>query len=460
MEWQGVIKEIGPYLYISDEFPHGVSVNLKERKRSDDIDPETDEEVIVAGWVQTIRKKGKIAFILLRDRGGVVQVTALKNEMGEEDYGRLTKVQRESVIAVRGKVQKSEYVKRGFEILPIEWELLNEADAPLPMGVVDKVNVELDTRLDNRFMDLRREEVMAIFALKSTMLSAIRNNLEEKGFLEVQTPKILKAGAEGGATLFKLDYFGENAYLAQSPQLFKQILMSTGLERVYEIAPAFRAELSDTTRHLSEFTSLDFEMSFIESQDDVMDAVEEMLDSAIKAAIEDGEKYLEILGIELKAPKRPYPRISFEEAKKMLAEKGKQVENDLDTEGEKILGEIMAEKGYDAYFVVEYPEEEKPFYIMEKDGTPWSYSFDLEFRGQELASGGQREHRPDVLEERMRKKGLDPSDFEFYLKAFKYGMPPHGGVGIGVERLIQKALRLENVRETTIFPRDRFRLVP
>ncbi len=435
-------------------------MNLRDRKRSDEINPDVDEEVTVAGWVQTIRKKGKIAFILLRDKGGVVQVTALKNEMGEEEYNRLTKVQRESVIAVKGNVQKSEYVKKGFEILPVEWELLNEADAPLPMGVVDKVNVELDTRLDNRFMDLRREEVKAIFELKAIMLSAIRKNLEKKGFTEVQTPKILKAGAEGGATLFKLDYFGENAYLAQSPQLFKQILMSTGLERVYEIAPAFRAELSDTTRHLSEFTSLDFEMSFIQSQDDVMDAVEEMLDSAIKAAIENGKSQLELLGIELKAPKRPYPHITFEDAKAMLLKKGKKIENDLDTEGEKILGDIMSEKGFDAYFVVEYPEEEKPFYIMEKDGTPWSYSFDLEYKGQELASGGQREHRPERLKERMKKKGLNPEDFEFYLKAFRYGMPPHGGIGLGIERLIEKALCLGNVRETTIFPRDRFRLVP
>ena len=435
-------------------------MNLRDRKRSDEINPDVDEEVTVAGWVQTIRKKGKIAFILLRDKGGVIQVTALKNEMGEEEYNRLTKVQRESVIAVKGNVQKSEYVKKGFEILPVEWELLNEADAPLPMGVVDKVNVELDTRLDNRFMDLRREEVKAIFELKAIMLSAIRKNLEKKGFTEVQTPKILKAGAEGGATLFKLDYFGENAYLAQSPQLFKQILMSTGLERVYEIAPAFRAELSDTTRHLSEFTSLDFEMSFIQSQDDVMDAVEEMLDSAIKAAIENGKSQLELLGIELKAPKRPCPHITFEDAKAMLLKKGKKIENDLDTEGEKILGDIMSEKGFDAYFVVEYPEEEKPFYIMEKDGTPWSYSFDLEYKGQELASGGQREHRPERLKERMKKKGLNPEDFEFYLKAFRYGMPPHGGIGLGIERLIEKALCLGNVRETTIFPRDRFRLVP
>ncbi len=435
-------------------------MNLRDRKRSSEIDPDVDSEVIVAGWVQTIRKKGKIAFILLRDRAGIVQITAMKNEMGEESYNALTKVQRESVLAVRGKVQKSEYVKRGFEILPEEWAVLNGADAPLPMGVVDKVNVELDTRLDNRFLDLRREEVLSVFALKSMMLSAIRSSLEGSGFVEVQTPKILKSGAEGGATLFQLDYFGEKAYLAQSPQLFKQILMSSGLERVYEIAPAFRAELSDTTRHLSEFTSLDFELSFIKSQDDVMDVVEDMLDTAIKAAMENGQHQLKTLGIDLKAPKRPYPRITFEEAKAMLEERGKKVEDDLDTEGEKILGNIMEEKVYDAYFVVEYPEAEKPFYIMEKNGTPWSYSFDLEFRGQELASGGQREHRPDVLEERMRKKGLNPADFEFYLKAFRYGMPPHGGVGIGVERLVQKALGLDNVREATLFPRDRFRLVP
>lgn len=445
--------------YIMPEFPHGVPMNLRERKLSDEIDPDVDEEVTVAGWVQTIRKKGKIAFILLRDKGGTLQITAMKNEMGEE-YSRITKVQRESVIAVKGRVQKSEYVKKGFEILPEEWELLSEADAPLPMGVVDKVNIELDTRLDNRFMDLRREEIKSIFEIKAMMLAAIRRTLDERGFTEVQTPKILRAGAEGGATLFKLDYFGKKAYLAQSPQLFKQILMATGLERVYEIAPAFRAELSDTTRHLSEFTSLDFEMSFIESQEDVMAVAEEMLDRAIKAVLDEGKNHLNTMDVELSPPKRPYPRLSFEEVKELLAERGKHLENDVDTEGEKILGEIMAEKGYEAYFIVEYPEEEKPFYIMEKDGTPWSYSFDLEYRGQELASGGQREHRVDRLEKRMIKKGLNPKDFEFYLKAFRYGMPPHGGIGLGIERLIEKALNLENVRETTIFPRDRYRLLP
>ncbi len=426
---------------------------------SDAIGPEDHgSTVTVAGWIQDIRNLGGVAFVILRDRAGVIQVTLVKKEM--EFFKEVATLPRESVAEFTGTVQKNDRVKAGFEILPSSWKLLARAETPLPMGIVDKVNVELDTRLDNRFLDLRREEVLSIFVLKSIMLSSVRETLEKNGFIEVQTPKILKAGAEGGATLFKLDYFGEEAYLAQSPQLFKQILMATGLKRIYEIAPAFRAELSDTTRHLSEFTSLDFEMAFIKSQEDVMSAVEEMLDSAVKAAMEHGRRQLEILGLELKAPKRPYPRITFEDAKEMLAGKGKQVENDLDTEGEKILGDIMAEKGYDAYFVVEYPEAEKPFYIMQKDGTPWSYSFDLEFRGQELASGGQREHRPDILMERMEKKGLNPGDFDFYLKAFRYGMPPHGGVGIGVERMVQKALDLDNVRETTIFPRDRFRLVP
>jgi len=233
-------------------------------------------------------------------------------------------------------------------------------------------------------------------------------------------------------------------------------MMSSGLDRVYEIAPAFRAEPSATTRHLSEFTSIDFEIGYINSMDDVLKFLEEMVSHSVKYVITNGKNELDTIGVNIKVPKTPFKRVTFAEAKKMLAKEGKEVGNDLDTEGEKMLGKLVNE---DFYYIVDYPSEEKPFYIMEKDDE-YSYSFDLEFRGQELSSGGQREHRYDKLVSRMKEKGLNPDEFHFYLNAFKYGMPPHGGMGLGLERFVQKLLDLGNVRETVLFPRDQIRLEP
>ena len=281
-------------------------------------------------------------------------------------------------------------------------------------------------------------------------------------FVEVFSPKIVASGAEGGATLFKLDYFGKPAYLAQSPQLYKQMIMSTGLDRVFEIGPAFRAEPSDTVRHVSEFISFDGEMAYIDSMNDVLQMLEGCIQHVIKGVAETSSAQLEILGTEVKVPKAPYPIIEYKDAVEIVTKEGMEISlgDDLGTEGEKILGSVMEEKGYEMYWIVEYPEEAKPFYIMEKEGTPYSYSFDLDYKGQEISSGGQREHRYNVLVDRISKKGLNPDDFNFYLDAFKYGMPPHGGWGIGVERLVQKMLSLPNVREAILFPRDRVRLVP
>ncbi|NLX47609.1 MAG: aspartate--tRNA(Asn) ligase [Euryarchaeota archaeon] len=423
---------------------------------------EYDKEVTVEGWAQEVRNLGGISFLILRDRYGLVQVTAPKKKIDPEVMQSITSLSRESVVRVTGTVRQSAQVKAGYEIIPSSVSVTSAARTPLPMGVVDKVDVEMETRFNNRYMDLRKPEVRAVFEIKSLTMRLIDEYLADNGFVEVFTPKLVASGAEGGSTLFKVDYFGKQAYLAQSPQLYKQMLMSTGLDRVFEIGPAFRAEPSDTVRHVSEFISFDGEMAHIDSQSDVMAMIEGCTQFVISEVKERGGWALQALGCDISVPKAPYPLVSYEKAVEMVQGAGYSIElgEDLGTEGEKMLGELMAQDGHDMYWIVEYPEEAKPFYIMEKDGTPYSFSFDLDYKGQEISSGGQREHRYDRLVQRMERKGLDPGSFEFYLNAFAYGMPSHGGWGLGVERLVQKMLGLGNVRETILFPRDRNRLVP
>lgn len=423
---------------------------------------EYDKEVTVEGWAQEVRNLGGISFLILRDRHGVVQITAPKKKITPEVMQTIASLSRESVVRVTGTVKASAQVKSGYEIIPSVVVVKSSALTPLPMGVVDKVDVEMETRFNHRYMDLRKPEVRAVFEIKSLTMRLIDEYMADNGFAEVFTPKLVASGAEGGSTLFKVDYFGKVAYLAQSPQLYKQMLMSTGLDRVFEIGPAFRAEPSDTARHVSEFISFDGEMAHIDSQTDVMAMIEGCTNFVISEVKERAGRSLEVLGTEVVIPKTPYPVVAYEKAIAMVQAAGFKIElgEDLGTEGEKLLGDIMVQDGHEMYWIAEYPEEAKPFYIMEKEGTPYSYSFDLDYKGQEISSGGQREHRYDHLVQRMEKKGLDPKSFEFYLNAFAYGMPSHGGWGLGVERMVQKMLGLSNIRETILFPRDRNRLVP
>ncbi|MGI5964608.1 MAG: aspartate--tRNA(Asn) ligase [Candidatus Methanomethylophilaceae archaeon] len=421
-----------------------------------------DGSVTVSGWVQDVRNLGGISFLILRDRFGTVQITMPKKKTEPGLFAMLTTVSRESAVRITGDVKESSQTESGIEIIPTSAEIISEAETPLPLGVIDKVNAEIDTRLNHRFMDLRKPEVRAVFELKSLMYRIITEVCCEYGFTQVATPKINSSGAEGGATLFKVDYFGREAYLAQSPQLYKQMLMSSGLDRVFEISPAFRAEHSNTNRHVTEFVSFDGEISWIDSQEDVMNMLETIINRVLSGISERGKKQLSVLGKTVNVPAVPYPRITYSECLDIVRKNGLALKDgdDLGTEGEKIIGDYMSSKGYELYFICEYPEEAKPFYIMEKDGTPFSYSFDLDYKGQEISSGGQREHRIGRLTERMEKKGLDPKDFEFYLEAFRFGMPPHGGWGIGTERLLTKMLDLPNIREAILFPRDPARLSP
>ena len=418
-----------------------------------------DKQVTVAGWIEDIRNLGSIAFIILRDGKGTLQITVLKKKTPEL-FEQLTSFSRESVISVKGLCKENEKVRNGYEILPEEVEILSSAETPLPLGVVDKVEADFDTRLDNRFIDLRKPEIQAIFKIRNVVIAAAHQYLRSQSFIEVHTPNIIPSSSEGGTEVFKLQYFEKEAFLAQSPQLYKQSLMATGLDRVYEIAWYFRAEEHNTRRHLNESTAVDLEMAYISSEEDVMEILENLVHSMWKSASECKEE-LEILDKKIAIPKLPFTRIRYDEVINKLQERKSGIEwgQDLGTEDEKLLGEIMKEDGTEFYFITRYPLESKPFYTM-PEGEKYSRGFDLECKGVEIASGSQRIHDVKLLKKRLGACDLNPKDFEAYLKAFRYGMPPHGGFGFGIERFLMELLDIKNIRECILFPRDRTRLTP
>ncbi|MDI9642834.1 MAG: aspartate--tRNA(Asn) ligase [Archaeoglobaceae archaeon] len=425
--------------------------------RSTEITPDKDgEQVTLAGWVHEVRDLGGLVFIVLRDREGFIQITLPKKAVEREVFNRARKISRESVIKVEGIVKREDKAPNGFEIIPKTIEVLNGSSAPLPLEVTEKVPAELDTRLDNRFMDLRRPKVSAIFRIKSQVVRSIREFLYEEGFIEVQTPKIVSTATEGGTELFPISYFEREAFLNQSPQLYKQILMSAGFEKVLEIGPIFRAEEHNTTRHLNEATSVDIEMSFTDHEG-VMKLLERLVAKVYADIIEKCDKFLKILEIKLEVPEVPFPRISYSSAIE-IASKSQEIPwgEDLDLQALKTIGAEIG--GF--YFITEWPTKIKPFYVMPFEDEKISKSFDLMHGYIELASGAQREHRYEKLVEAIKAKGLHPESFEFYLKAFRYGMPPHAGWGLGLERFVMAMLDLGNIREAMIFPRDRVRLSP
>jgi aspartyl-tRNA synthetase len=377
-------------------------------------------------------------------------------------FDLLAELPRESVVEVEGTVHLSAKSQRGLEVAPVRVTVLARSETPLPLGIVDKVGAELDTRLNHRVLDLRKPAVRAIFELRTSLLAGFRAAFLKRGFLEVETPKILRQGAEGGATLFALDYFGTKAYLAQSPQLYKQMLIGAGFERVFEIAPAFRAEPSDTVRHLTEFASLDAEVGFVEGADHLRQVLEEVLAEALGFLRKDLADRGNLYADRIPEVRTPFPRIPYSQVQEWLGRPGS--EEDVGTEDEKALAERVAKEfGSPFYFVTDYPTaiKEKTFYAQRQDANRrLTFYFDLYYGSLELMSGGLREHRYDRLVENIRAAGLSPESFEGYLEAFRFGMPPHGGAAIGVDRLVWVLAGLSNIREARLFPRDRYRLDP
>ena len=415
--------------------------------------------ITISGWVEDIRNIGSIAFIIIRDKKGTLQITALKKK-NLELFEKLVSISRESVIAVKGLCKANDKVRNGYEVLPEEVEILSVAETPLPLGVVDKVESELETRLDNRFIDLRKQRNQAIFKIRNVVVAAVHEFLRAQNFIEVHTPNIIASSSEGGTDVFRIKYFEKEAFLAQSPQLYKQMLMATGLDRVYEIAWYFRAEEHNTRRHLNESTAVDLEMAFISDEEDIMKILEDLVYNMWKKASECKDE-LDVLGANVVLPKLPFKRNTYDDVIKKLNSKDSKIAwgDDLGTEDEKLLGEIMKGEGHEFYFITKYPLEAKPFYTM-PEGDKYSRGFDLECKGVELASGSQRIHDVELLKERLKTCDLNPKDFESYLKGFRYGMPPHGGFGFGIERFLMELLDIKNIRECILFPRDRTRLTP
>ncbi|MFH1978242.1 MAG: aspartate--tRNA(Asn) ligase [Candidatus Aenigmatarchaeota archaeon] len=424
-------------------------------------DADVGQEVIVKGWVDKVRSLGGLKFFKLKDRTGFIQITAKKTDVSEKLFSLVDELHREDCVIVKGKVKQAPAAPGGKEIIPDSIEIVNKAETPLPLETTDKIESGKDTRFDYRFIDIRNPKIQAVFKIKDAALTAARNFLESDGFIETHTPVIQAAGAEGGATLFSVDYYKNKAFLRQSPQLYKQILMASGLDRVYEIGPAFRAEKFHTRRHVSEFLSLDFEQAWIDSMEDVLKTVENMVVHIIKGVLKNCKQELDILSIkDLTVPNTPFKRITYTDGIKILEKQNVKFEwgEDMMDPEEKVIGEYMTKQGHEWYFVTRFPSKLKPFYVM-MDGKE-SHSYDCIYRSMEMASGGQREHRSEELMKVMKQKGLDPKDFKFYVDAFRYGVATHGGCGFGIERMVQQMLHLENIKEAILFPRTPERLVP
>lgn len=414
------------------------------------------EDVMVQGWVHRIRALKNVTFLIIRDRSELVQCVVDKSI-------NISELKNEAVIQVEGIVQSGRNSLHEYELVASSIKILSNVEEDLPMEVnKEELEVSLETMLNNRVLSLRNSKKNAIFKIQHIILEGFRQFLSKEGFTEIITPKIVAEGAEGGTALFKLNYFGKEAYLSQSPQFYKQMMVAAGYERVFEIGNFFRAEEHDTSRHLNQYTSMDLEMAFIEDENDVMDMEEELLKYILEKLAAEGAQYIHLLNAILPKIETAIPRIEFQEAIAILKENFNKIisDNDLDPEGEKLLSQYAKEVlNSDFIFVTNYSRKKRPMYTMPKgeDGTK---SFDLIFRGIEITSGSQRIHDYNMLVESFKNKGLNPEAFSSYVNVFKFGVPPHGGLAIGLERFLALLLGISNVRETTLFPRDRSRLTP
>ncbi|MBX3310967.1 MAG: aspartate--tRNA(Asn) ligase [Cryobacterium sp.] len=422
----------------------------------------SDRPVTVSGWVDTVRDQKKVQFVVLRDESGALQLVHPRAEESDPIATTISALGTGTFVTVTGTLKHDERVKLGgIEVLIASLDVVSEA---LESPIAEDTGV--DKRMDWRFLDLRVPKHHLVFRIQTTLEHAWRTYWVEHDFVEIHTPKLMASASESKAELFEVKYFEGTAYLAQSPQFFKQMAQPAGFGRVFEIGPAFRADPSFTSRHATEFTSVDSEISWIDSHEDVMRLHEELMVAGYTAVKEKhGTEILEAFGIELAVPSTPFPRIPLAEAKKIVAERGYEVprhDDDMDPEGERQISAYVKEKfGHDFVFLTDYASSIRPFYHMRHDGDAGlTKSYDLILNGVEISTGAQREHRIEVLEAQARQKGLDPEELSFYLDFFRYGVPPHGGFGMGLARVLMLMLGLPNLREATYLFRGPTRLLP
>ena len=438
------------------------SLSRLERTTIADLDSHPRGQVTVCGFVETIRSHRTVIFLVIRDETGAVQVVADATDdvPWHDDLKQLTVG---TTITVKGDLVDNEVVKlRGLEIQLDELQVESKAMSPLPIDA----DTGIGKRLDWRFIDLRSQQKTLIFRVQTLLEHALRSLWIKEGFIEIHSPKIMASASESGSELFRLDYFDGDAYLAQSPQFYKQMAMAAGMGRIFEIAPVFRANPSFTSRHDTEFTSIDVEISWIDSHHDVMDLEERMLVAAL-TAVKDrfGDEIREVFGAEVVVPEQPFPRIKYADAARIVADRGYSVPRsggDLDPEAERQLAQHVKETyGHEFVFVVDYPPEVRAFYHMRHENdSGLTKGFDLIWKGLEITTGAQREHRYDLLCSQAEEKGLSYDDISYYLDFFKYGCPPHGGFGLGLTRILMILLDIKNVREVTYLYRGPTRITP
>jgi len=410
-------------------------------------------KVELQGWVHDTRDLSKVRFLILKDITGRIQCVGLKSKTEEKVFSLMSSITRESVVKIEGEVKNSKQAPGGKEVLISKMEIIAEAEQPLPIDVSDHSKTELPKRLDYRFLDLHRDRVQAIFKIESTMLQAYREFMIKEGALEAVFPSLISSSSEGGTELFKIKYFDKEAYLSQSCQLYKQML-ACSMEKVFTVFCVWRAEKHNTVRHLNESRQFDYEEAFAD-EFKVMGVLGRCVQHIVEKILKERKEELKLLDVKLKVPKIKY--LEFAEVVKIMKkEKVHMGKDDLSVDAERKLGKLYPDT---IVFVHDWPLSGKTFYIMPK-GKDLSGGFDAIYNGVEISSGGQRVHIPELLEERLKAHKLNPKDFKGYIDSFRYGAPPHAGWGLGVERLMTQVLGIQNIREVTLFPRDRDRLTP
>lgn len=422
-----------------------------------DIKKSANQSVLIKGFVHTIREQGSINFLLIRDVTGIIQVVITKQYKNAfENFASLTL---ESVVEITGTVKQEKQAPSGYEIEAENITTISKAALELPIPVVTKGGEETHqpSRLDWRWIDLRKPENLLIFKIWTELEKGFRKYWDKNGYIQFYSPSFMSAPSESGAEVFEIEYFNKKAYLSQSPQFYKQMALAAGFEKVFTTGPVFRAEPSFTTRHLTEFTGWDFEKSYIESHHEVMAELEGMMTEGFNAVKKTLKKDLEI-------PAIPFPKVTMKEAKEKLKKAGIKSKEDCDVnpEEERHLSKIIKkETKHDFVFLTDWPIQGRPFYHMRyKNNKKITKSFDLLYKGIEISTGAQREHRIDILEKQATEEKMPLSQLQNYFNFFRYGCPPHGGAGLGPARIIMKMLDLPNIREATFLPRDVKRLTP
>jgi aspartyl-tRNA synthetase len=431
---------------------------IKRTHYTNELKGAIGKKVMLLGWVHDVRILGGINFLLLRDKEGIAQITAPREKVPPEILEIFKKLHQEDVIAVEGKVVKSKVAKAGLEVIPSKIEILSKASVPLPLDPRGITKTNLDTQIEWRVLHFRTQEAKAIFKIQAEIIRSFREFCEKGGYQEIQPPIIISSASEGGAELFQIPYFEKQAFLAQSPQLYKQIC-AIAFEKVFSIVPVFRAEKFDQPTHLNEIRQLDIEQAFVDYEG-IIDVLENCFISILKGVKRNCKKELNFLGRKIEIPKKPLKRVTYSEAIEILKGKGEKVEwgKDFSKVSERILAKELREK---AFFIIDWPSEIKAFYAMPYlDNPKICKAFDLIYEGIEISSGTQRIHDPELLIKRLKEKGLAPENFKFYINAFRYGAPFHSGFSFGLERLTMAITGKSNIREVTMFPRDRSIISP